>query len=86
MAKSRKRTESASASSENQHGQSSAIQHVMDPGADAGDGRDRVAARAYELYLQRGGADGGDFDDWLAAEREVGSASLGGPNAGGRDE
>lgn len=32
---------------------------------------DRVALRAYELYLARGRADGRDFDDWLAAEREV---------------
>ena len=29
--------------------------------------------RAYELYLARGGNHGGDFDDWLAAEREVGA-------------
>jgi hypothetical protein len=27
--------------------------------------------RAYQLYLARGGADGRDFDDWLAAEREL---------------
>jgi len=27
--------------------------------------------RAYELYLARGAAYGRDFDDWLAAEREV---------------
>lgn len=33
--------------------------------------RDRIALRAYELYLARGCADGGDFDDWLAAEREL---------------
>jgi hypothetical protein len=33
--------------------------------------RDRVAARAYELYLARGGTDGADMDDWLNAEREV---------------
>jgi len=33
--------------------------------------RDRVAMRAYELYLARGGTDGADFDDWLAAEREI---------------
>lgn len=33
--------------------------------------RDRVAQRAYELYLSRGGADGRDIDDWLAAEREL---------------
>jgi hypothetical protein len=31
----------------------------------------RVALRAYELYLQRGGGDGRDIDDWLAAEREL---------------
>lgn len=32
--------------------------------------RDRVSARAYELYMARGGADGSDMEDWLAAERE----------------
>jgi Protein of unknown function (DUF2934) len=37
----------------------------------AGDDRERVAARAYELYLARGGADGQAEDDWLAAEREL---------------
>ena|SRR5579872_205527 len=31
----------------------------------------RIAARAHELYLQRGGADGHDLDDWLAAEKEL---------------
>jgi|1185.fasta_scaffold483013_2 hypothetical protein len=34
---------------------------------------DRVAARAYELYLARGGGDGQAWDDWLAAERELSS-------------
>ena len=33
--------------------------------------RERVAQRAYELYLARGGADGQELDDWLCAEREV---------------
>ena len=33
-----------------------------------------VARRAYELYEQRGGADGHDIDDWLLAERELGLA------------
>lgn len=33
--------------------------------------RDRIAARAYELYLARGGTHGMDMDDWLNAEREV---------------
>jgi hypothetical protein len=33
--------------------------------------RDRVAQRAYELYLARGGVDGRDMDDWLIAEGEI---------------
>ncbi|NUR53562.1 MAG: DUF2934 domain-containing protein [Acidobacteria bacterium] len=32
---------------------------------------DRVAARAYELYLARGGSHGNDWEDWLTAEREI---------------
>jgi hypothetical protein len=30
-----------------------------------------IARRAYELYLQRGGGQGYDLDDWLQAEREL---------------
>jgi hypothetical protein len=33
--------------------------------------RNRVAQRAYELYLARGGGDGMAMEDWLAAEREL---------------
>jgi len=44
---------------------------VQDPPVPSSNVHDRVAQRAYELYLERGGADGGDFDDWLAAEREL---------------
>lgn len=33
--------------------------------------RERVAQRAYELYVARGCADGQDVDDWLCAEREL---------------
>jgi hypothetical protein len=33
--------------------------------------RERVARRAYELYLARGGADGQAVEDWLNAEREL---------------
>ena len=33
--------------------------------------RERVAQRAYELYLERGAREGQDLDDWLSAEREV---------------
>jgi hypothetical protein len=32
---------------------------------------DQIAEAAYQRYLQRGGADGRDFDDWLEAEREL---------------
>jgi Protein of unknown function (DUF2934) len=39
------------------------------------DPHDRIAQRAYELYLARGGRDGGDFDDWLAAERELAASN-----------
>jgi len=30
-----------------------------------------IAARAYELYLQRGAEDGQDLRDWLQAEQEL---------------
>ncbi|HKV28617.1 MAG TPA: DUF2934 domain-containing protein [Candidatus Acidoferrales bacterium] len=33
--------------------------------------RDQIELRAYELYVQRGGEDGRDLEDWLAAEREL---------------
>ena len=32
---------------------------------------DEIRHRAYHRYLQRGGGDGMDFDDWLEAEREL---------------
>ena len=44
-----------------------------DPAAasSSGDSRERIAARAYELYLQRGGGGGRETEDWLEAEREI---------------
>ena len=30
-----------------------------------------IRRRAYELYLERGGAPGRDVDDWLQAEQEL---------------
>lgn len=36
--------------------------------------RERVAARAYEIYQARGGTDGLAMEDWLAAEREFAQA------------
>jgi hypothetical protein len=32
---------------------------------------EQIELRAYELYLERGGSDGNDTDDWLQAEREL---------------
>ena len=34
-----------------------------------------IARRAYELFEQRGGAHGQDWEDWLSAERELRSAN-----------
>jgi hypothetical protein len=41
------------------------------PAGDPPVDRDRIAQRAYELYLARGGNDGRDQDDWYEAEREL---------------
>jgi hypothetical protein len=32
---------------------------------------EQIAARAYELFVARGGEHGHDVEDWLAAEREL---------------
>lgn len=32
---------------------------------------DEIAQAAYLRYISRGGGDGQDFDDWLAAEQEL---------------
>lgn len=34
-------------------------------------GREKIAARAYQLFLQRGGVHGYCVEDWLQAEREL---------------
>ena len=31
----------------------------------------RIRERAYEIYLQRGGGDGAELEDWLQAEEEL---------------
>ena len=33
--------------------------------------QERIAKRAYELYLQRGCREGSDLEDWVDAEREI---------------
>ena len=37
---------------------------------------DDIRRRAYERYLERGGGHGTDFEDWLAAEREIRSRKI----------
>ena len=37
---------------------------------------DRIARRAYELFIERGAQHGNDLDDWLRAEREVSALPL----------
>jgi hypothetical protein len=32
---------------------------------------ERIRTRAYALYLERGGQEGSDVDDWLRAEAEI---------------
>jgi hypothetical protein len=32
---------------------------------------EQIAARAYQIYLERGRADGYDVDDWMQAEYEL---------------
>lgn len=33
--------------------------------------REEIARRAYEIYLERGGAPGHELEDWTRAEREL---------------
>lgn len=37
--------------------------------------KEQIEVRAYEIYLQRGGQDGQDLADWLAAQRELSVAA-----------
>ena len=34
-----------------------------------------IASRAYQLFTERGGVHGHDWEDWLSAERELMSAA-----------
>ncbi len=37
----------------------------------AADMQEAIRFRAYELFLQRGGQHGADFEDWIRAENEI---------------
>jgi len=68
MAKTRKRLETAVTEADAPANQpDSQDRHDASTNGDA----ERIAARAYELYLARGGAHGSDWEDWLTAEREL---------------
>ena len=69
MAKSRRRSETAAVEAEAPATQPESSQPEADTATNGHAAR--VAARAYELYLARGGAHGNDWDDWLTAEREL---------------
>jgi hypothetical protein len=46
-------------------------EQVRNAAAERSDEQTRIERRAYELYLERGGSHGQDWEDWLAAEREI---------------
>ena len=64
MAKNRKRPEDSWSEESGSHAGGTAVED-----------RERVAVRAYELYVARGCGEGQDLDDWLSAERELNGAS-----------
>jgi hypothetical protein len=65
MAKSRKREAMPAAASD-----AGAPQYAGVTTAAASE-QERIAERAYQKYVERGGRDGRDLDDWLEAEREL---------------
>ncbi len=40
---------------------------------------EKIARRAHELYLQRGGEHGKDVEDWVRAEKELSEEPIVGP-------
>ena len=42
--------------------------------SDSSPTQEQIAARAYHIYLERGGSDGNPEEDWLQAERELSQA------------
>ena len=48
-----------------------ATEMVRNGAGDQRPSREDVAARAYEIFLARGGESGREMDDWLQAEKEL---------------
>ena len=38
--------------------------------------KDEIARRAYGIYVQRGGENGRDVEDWIRAEKELSDTSV----------
>jgi hypothetical protein len=47
------------------------VAHSKPRTAKSGPKREEVQLRAYQIYLERGGAPGNEFEDWMQAEREL---------------
>ncbi len=45
--------------------------HAAEPAVSEQELRERIAQKAYELYEERGPAQGSDIEDWLEAEKLV---------------
>jgi Protein of unknown function (DUF2934) len=48
---------------------SPAVSHSQ--AAEASPSHDEIEVRAFQIYIERGGAYGHDIEDWLKAEREL---------------
>lgn len=48
---------------------------ISKPGDSVAERQDRIAQRAYELYVAKGYRQGCDVEDWLEAERELADAA-----------
>ncbi len=53
---------------------SAATPEMADPKGTPAPTHDEIARRSYELFLARGGQAGHEVEDWLTAERELGSS------------
>lgn len=65
--KSKNRVANARRNDENVSCSSSSAERIDKKGPTPGE----IRRRAYEIYVERGGPDGFDLDDWLQAEREL---------------
>jgi Protein of unknown function (DUF2934) len=50
--------------------------HAEDSSANHAPNHDQIRRRAFEIYLERGGLPGREFEDWLQAENEYETAAL----------